>query len=105
MREHDVVFRLYLAGQLPNSQRALANLTAFCRRYLADRHRIEVVDVFECPERALADNVLLTPTLMVVTLLPPRTVVGDLSDAGVLLQVLDREIDRNEATTEFVPLP
>ena len=57
MGKRDVLFRLYVAARLPNSQRALANLTEFCRQHLADRHRIEVVDVFESPERALADNV------------------------------------------------
>lgn len=105
MGKRDVLFRLYVAARLPNSQRALANLTEFCRQHLADRHRIEVVDVFESPERALADNVLLTPTLVVVAPLPTRTIVGDLSDAGVLLQVLHREIDQNEAPRDFVLQP
>jgi len=44
---------------------------------------VEIVDVFKNPERALAEKVLLTPTLVIVT--PPRQViVGDLSDVEVL---------------------
>ena len=103
MDENDVRLRLYLAGQLPNSQRALANLTSFCRRYLAARHQIEVIDVFECPEKALADKVVLTPTLVVVAPLPMRTVVGDLSNVAILLQVLHGEIDQDEAQRNLVP--
>lgn len=105
MDEHDVFFRLYVAGQLPNSQRALANLTEFCRQHLAGRHRIEVVDVFEDPDRALADNVLLTPALVIGAPLSPRTIVGDLSDAAILLRVLHREIDQDGARRDLVPQP
>ena len=39
-------FRLYVAGDAPNSAQARANLTALCRVHLPDRHEIEVVDVF-----------------------------------------------------------
>ena len=105
MVENDVVFRIYLAGQLPNSQRAMSNLTAFCRRYFANRHQIEVVDVFQSPERALADNVLLTPTLVIATPLPPRTIVGDLSDVAILLQVLHGDVDQEEARRAPGPQP
>lgn len=105
MNENVVLFRLYVAGQLPNSQRALANLTEICRQHLADRYRIEVVDVFEAPDRALADNVLLTPALVIGPPLSPRTIVGDLSDAAVLLRVLHSDIDQDGARRDLVPQP
>jgi len=79
-----VEFRLYVAGDLPNSRRAIANLEAFCRRRLPDRHRIEVLDVFERPEQALADRVLLTPQLVIVSGQGRETLVGDLADGAIL---------------------
>ena len=57
-------FRLYVAGDAQNSAQAVANLTALCRTHLPDRHDIEVVDVFREPKRALADGILMTPTLV-----------------------------------------
>ena len=73
------VFRLYLAGGAPNSVRALANLYAICRRHLPESHRIEVVDVLEDPIRALAESILVTPTLVRLSPSPTIQIIGDLS--------------------------
>jgi circadian clock protein KaiB len=80
--------RIYVVEHAPNSQRAIQNLTAFCRAHLPELHRIEIIDVFTHPERALADKILLTPTLVVDSPLPARRVVGDLSDGTILRQAL-----------------
>jgi len=82
-------FRLYVAGDAVNSAHALANLHALCRAHLADRHRIEVVDVFREPGRALADGIFMTPTLLKLTPAPGRKIVGTLSDTKTLLRALD----------------
>ena len=58
------VFRLYLAGGAPNSVRAFANLYAICRKYFPESHRIEVIDVLKEPMRALAEAILVTPTVV-----------------------------------------
>ncbi len=84
----EVCFRLYVAGGAPNSQRASANLNAFCLAHLAGRHSIEVVDVLEQPGQALANGVFLTPQLVIASPAPVRTIVGDLSDSAVLLRSL-----------------
>lgn len=84
-------FRLYVAGDALNSAQALANLNALCRAQLAGRHEIEVVDVFREPQRALADAVFMTPTLIKLAPLPVRTIVGTLSQTQTVLQVLGLE--------------
>lgn len=71
-------FRLYVAGDGQNSVRAIANLTALCEDRLQGRHRIEVVDVFGEPARALADGIVMTPTLVRVEPDPIRRVIGTL---------------------------
>jgi PAS domain-containing protein len=66
-------FRLYVAGDAQNSAQAVTNLTALCRAYLRNRHDIEVVNVFREPKRALADGILMTPTLVKLSPTPaPR---------------------------------
>jgi circadian clock protein KaiB len=81
-------FRLYVAGEAPNSTRAAANLGALCRAHLSDRHEIEVVDVFREPRRALADGIFMTPTLVRLAPGPERRIVGTLSQADVVLIAL-----------------
>lgn len=74
-------FRLYVAGDGQNSVRAIGNLTALCDARLAGRHQIEVVDVFGHPDRALADGIVMTPTVIRVEPGPIRRVVGTLQAA------------------------
>lgn len=83
-----VVLRLYIVGGAPNSVQAVANLEAICREYLAGCHRIEVVDVFEQPQRAMAEGVLVTPSLSKLSPLPAAKVVGNLSDRKKVLLAL-----------------
>jgi circadian clock protein KaiB len=85
-------FRLYVAGDAQNSTQAVANLTAFCKTYLENRHAIEVVNVFKEPKRALADRILMTPTLVKLSPLPaPQRIVGTLSQTQPVLQILGLE--------------
>ena len=81
-------FRLYVAGGSPSSRRAIANLSALCLAHLPGRHKIEVVDVLDEPERPFADRVLLVPSLVVLEPLPVRTIVGTLSQAAAVLENL-----------------
>ncbi len=84
-------FRLYVAGDALNSAQALANLNAFCREHLPDRHEIEVVDVFRQPERALAERIFMTPTLVKLAPSPVQAIVGTLSRTQTVLQALGLE--------------
>jgi circadian clock protein KaiB len=84
-------FRLYVAGDSQNSVEAVANLTAICRQYLPDLHNIEVMDVFLHPARAVTDGIFMTPTLVKVAPAPTRTIIGNLSQTGVVLQALGLE--------------
>jgi circadian clock protein KaiB len=81
-------FRLYVAGDAPNSIQAVANLNALCREHLPERHEIEIVDVLSEPQRALTDGVFLTPTLVKLSPAPIRKIVGNLSDPKPVLLTL-----------------
>ena len=83
-----VVLRLYIAGRAPNSLQAIANLEAICKQYLKDGHELEIVDVLEEPARALAEGVLVSPSLSKLSPLPGVNVVGNLSDKAKVLLAL-----------------
>lgn len=83
-----VQFRLYVAGEAPNSVQARANLIALCAAHFPDRHHVEVVDLLLEPARALEDDVLLTPTLVRLSPKPARKIIGNLNNLSVVLQTL-----------------
>jgi circadian clock protein KaiB len=83
-----VVLRLYIAGGAPNSVQAIANLEAICREHLKGGHRLEVVDVLKHPQRAMAEGVLVTPSLARISPGPLANVVGNLSDSAKVLLAL-----------------
>lgn len=80
--------RLYVAGGAPNSALAIANLEAICREHLADGFTLEIVNVFEQPLRALADGVVVTPSLTRLSPVPVTHIVGNLSDRAQVLLAL-----------------
>ena len=83
-----VELRLYIADSAPNSVRAIANLEAICKEYLQESFRLEIIDVLEYPQRALADGVLVTPSLNKISPSPVSMIVGNLSDTSSVLRAL-----------------
>ncbi len=81
-------FRLYVASNTSNAAKATANLQQFCRVHLAGRHAIEVVDVFKNPQRALDDQIYMTPLLLRLAPKPLCRVVGTLDQTQPLLAAL-----------------
>lgn len=82
------LFRLYVANETPNSVRAIANLQSIGKEYLQGHCKIEMVDILQEPLHALSEGVLVTPTLVRLSPLPVRTIVGDLSDLSAVLLAL-----------------
>jgi circadian clock protein KaiB len=83
-----LVLRLYVAGHAPNSLMAIANTRAICDEHFASGHELEIVDMLEHPRRALADGIIVTPTLLKLSPAPVLRVVGNLSDASQVLASL-----------------
>jgi circadian clock protein KaiB len=81
-------FRLYVAGNTPNSEQAKRNLGALCRAHLPGCYKIELVDVLRNPERALADGIFMTPTLIKFAPSPVRMIVGTLANSESLIEGL-----------------
>jgi circadian clock protein KaiB len=92
-------FRLYVAGDARNSAAAVANLRALCRAHIPDRHEIEVVDVFRHPQRALADGIFMTPTLVKLQPTPAQMIVGTLSETRDVLDALGLSAGPERSTT------
>jgi circadian clock protein KaiB len=83
-----MVLRLYVSNGAPNSLQAVANLAAICKEYLENQFKLEIIDVLETPLRALADGILVTPSLTKVSPSPGAKIVGNLSDRINVLHAL-----------------
>jgi len=88
MKPDVFAFRLYVAGDAPNSLQAIANLTRICETHLPGRHDIEIVDVLLDPKRALTEAVYMTPMLVTDSPYPGHRIVGTLSNTEPILQIL-----------------
>ncbi len=88
MNPEVIAFRLYIAGDAPNSLQAIANLRQICETHLPDRYEIEIVDVLVDPRRALRESILMTPTLVTDSPYPGHRIVGTLNNTEPILQIL-----------------
>ncbi|KLK88358.1 hypothetical protein SZ63_04845 [Methanoculleus sediminis] len=74
------VLRLYVTGMTPRSQKAIENIKEISEEHLAGRYDLEVIDIYQQPERAQEAQVVATPTLIKQLPLPLRKLIGDMSD-------------------------
>src|SRR5262245_381630 len=88
------VLKLFVTGKSPQSQRAVANLRWLCDERLDGAYQLDVIDILERPHAAQAERVFATPTLVKELPLPPRRLIGDLSDSQKVLEGLDVKGER-----------
>lgn len=84
----DWQFRLYVAGQTPRCLIAINNIKKICQTHLQENYNLEIIDLLEKPELAREHQIFAIPTLIRLTPLPTRKVVGDLSDTEKTLSHL-----------------
>ena len=83
-----VELALYVSRLSPASQRARRNIDALLAGYRSEQVRLEVCDLALRPEEAERDRVIFTPTLVKRSPDAPVWVLGDLSDASVVVDML-----------------
>lgn len=83
------VLKLYVAGNTPNSVRALRTLNHILETEFQGVYALKVIDVLKNPQLAEEDKILATPTLSKVLPPPVRKIIGDLSDRERVLIGLD----------------
>lgn len=85
LRRVEYIFRLYVTGSTPRSLKAIYNLKRFCDEHLPDDYDLEVIDIYEDPDAARAEQIIAAPTLIKRLPAPLRRFVGDLSNPQKLL--------------------
>ncbi len=84
----EYILRLYVTGTTLRSTRAIANVKKICEQNLAGHYQLEVIDLYQQPQRAQAEQIIAAPTLIRQLPLPVRRVLGDMSKTERVLVVL-----------------
>ena len=85
--------RLYITGSTPRSSKAVANIRRLCEKNLAGRYDLEVIDIYQQPQRAVDAQIIAAPTLIKLLPKPLRRFIGNLSDPERLLVALYASTD------------
>ena len=83
------MLRLFITGMTPRSTEALATIKAICEQNLKGRYDLEVIDIYQHPERAKEAQIIAAPTLVKELPEPLRRLIGNLSDTERVLIGLD----------------
>lgn len=91
------LLRLYVAGATTRSREALRRVYQLCETELKDNYELEVIDVYQQPELARANQIVATPTLVKEFPRPIRRFIGNLLNTTGLFAELDLVIKGNTA--------
>jgi circadian clock protein KaiB len=84
-----VLLRLYIVAGTPNSVAAEANLRSALDGK-AIQCNLEIIDVTADPDRAIADGILVTPTLVRVKAGVSRSMIGRLEPLEMVKNFIER---------------
>ena len=83
------VLRLFVAGATARSRQAILRVRQLCETELKDTFNLKVIDIYQQPELARANQIVATPTLIVDFPLPVRRFIGNLANITGLFVELD----------------
>jgi circadian clock protein KaiB len=82
------VMRLFVTGASPNSTRAISNLKAILEVFIKDRYELEIIDVYQQPEKAEFEQIIALPMLIKKSPGIERRLIGDMSNKEKVLRGL-----------------
>lgn len=88
--ENKHFLRLYVAGQAPCSYRAIEGLKRIVFKEGTNlKFDLQILDVIKCPEVAEKENIIATPTLVVMHPTKKSLIIGDMSNIEKVLEALN----------------
>ena len=83
------VLRLFVAGATDRSRQAVLRVRQLCETELKDNCELEVIDIYQQPKLARANQIVATPTLIKEFPRPVRRFIGNLLNTAGLFAELD----------------
>ena len=81
--------RLFVAGATARSHQAVLRVRELCEAELKDNCTLEVVDIYQQPKLARANQIVATPTLIKEFPRPVRRFIGNLLNTAGLFDELN----------------
>ncbi|MEI7557179.1 circadian clock KaiB family protein [Candidatus Chlorohelix sp.] len=89
------VLQLFVTGTTPKSAQAIQNIQNICEKHLKGRYKLEVVDIYQQPDKAKEAQIVAVPTLIKQLPRPLRKVVGNLSNVEHIVAGLGLHIEKS----------
>ena len=86
-----------MAGATARSHEAILRVRQLCETELKNNSTLKVIDIYQQPELARANQIVATPTLIIVFPKPVRRFIGNLSNTASLFVELDMGATSNLA--------
>ena len=83
------ILRLFVAGATDRSHQAVLRVRQLCEVELKDNCTLEVIDIYQQPKLARANQIVATPTLIKEFPRPVRRFIGNLLNTAGLFVELD----------------
>ena len=83
------VLRLFVAGATVKSHQAILRVRQLCEAELKGNCKLEVIDIYQQPKLARANQIVATPTLIIEFPPPVRRFIGNLANITGLFVELD----------------
>lgn len=83
------VLRLFVAGATDKSRQAVLRVRQLCAAELKGNCTLEVIDIYQQPDLARDNQIVATPTLIIVFPPPIRRFIGNLKNIADLFISLD----------------
>ncbi len=87
--KYKYILRLFVAGATVRSRQAVLRLRELCETELKDVCDLKVIDIYQQPELARANQIVATPTLIVEFPKPFRRFIGNLATISGLFVELN----------------
>src|SRR4030042_881322 len=97
--------KLFIAGGRPESARAVARLQGMLQDYDLHASSVRIVDIEQDPQVAKEAQVIGTPALVKEHPFPRKSIIGDLSDATVVLRALGLPITKKRYAASVAESP
>jgi len=88
-RRPEYILRLFVSGILQNSVRAIRNISRICEEHLKDNYELEIIDIYQRPDLATSEQIIVVPVMIIKSPLPERRIIGDLSNVETVLEALN----------------
>jgi circadian clock protein KaiB len=87
-RTENYILRLFVSGNSHKTEVVLKEIYQFLERDLGHPYTLKVIDILQHPEEAETNQISATPTLVRISPLPVRRIVGELGDRQRVVEIL-----------------